>query len=187
VHTLKEQVDVPRYIPGDGPPPTIRLRHRLRIRPGEYVVNAVLSDPRATSPLAATRPAIVTTIPKETLFLVGPLLGTAGASFEPALDLRTTIGEVLNAQTSICRVGADSNFDVQRVERSIADKNGRTTFRFPSTNAVSSDGRKVQCHTMLDHIETEGLAAGEYDFSVHAVSDTRTVGQASSSFRVIDE
>jgi len=185
VHTFKEQVDVPRYIPGEGPPPTLRLRHRLRIRPGEYVVNAVLSDPRATSPLAATRPAIVTTIPQNTLFLVGPLLGKHGASFVPGLDLQTTIGEALDAQTSICRVGQDAEFDLQRFERSIVDTDGQTAFRFPAINAVSTDGRKVHCHTTVDRIETEGLAAGEYDFSVQAVSDTRIVGQASTSFRIV--
>lgn len=195
VQTIKQQVDVPRYIPGQGPPPVVSLRRELRIRPGEYVVNAVLSDPRASSPLAATRPAIVAPIPTETTFLVGPILGRRikagaradGLTFEPALTLRMPAGAPLDARTAICRVGPEAAFELTLLQRRIVANDGATAIELPAIDVQIDGDGKLQCHTAIDRIETAGLPAGDYTFSVLAAIESLVLGRGRSDFHIEHE
>ena len=96
-------------------------------------------------------------------------------------------GGALDARISICLVGRDETLELAGLERRIVSAEGETTFRYPAaTPRIDVDG-KVTCHTVVDRIETEGMAPGEYVFSVSASTAKQLLGQAESGFRVDEE
>jgi VWFA-related protein len=122
VRSFKKTVPMPPTDPVTGKTPVVTVFQEIRARPGRYIVSAVLSDPRADRPLAATRPAVIAEIPRGEPFLVGPVLGRRSATgdengFEPLLVPEAERGEALDSLTVVCAVGAENPVNIHHVGR----------------------------------------------------------------------
>ncbi len=82
LHSFREELTLPQPDPVTGSRAAVTLVHELNVRPGRYTVSAVLCDPRAETPLAATRPVIVAEVPPGATRLRGPIPSHGAAGIE---------------------------------------------------------------------------------------------------------
>ena len=70
VHSFERRI-APETLTADGQvPPGTTILEEVRVRPGRYILSAVLSDPEGGAPLATVREVIVPEIPREGPFVV---------------------------------------------------------------------------------------------------------------------
>jgi VWFA-related protein len=199
LHSFKKKIPMPETDPATGMTPMVTVFHELRIRPGRYVVSAVLSDPDAETPLAASRPAVVAEIPRGEPFLVGPILGrrpeTAGdeggtrrrdhPEFEPLLEPSTERGESLESLTVVCAVGDETVGDIGEIVREITTWDGLDAQSFePASFRLPVEG-KVRCHALVDRVETDTLEPGRYELTAVAETSNYVRGRGSVEFTIL--
>lgn len=200
VHSFKKKVPMPRTDPVTGETPAVTVFHELRIRPGRYTVGAVLSDPGAEAPMAATRPVVLAAIPRGEPFLVGPILGHRvesrdGAStpqrrddepeFEPLLVREARRGAPLDSLTAVCVVGSDGDVDVREIGRYVTTREGVGAHQFDPVSIVLSDEGAVRCHELVDRVETAGLEPGRYELTAVAETSGHGAGRGTAEFTVL--
>lgn len=180
---------MPRRDPAANQPLVVTVFHEFSSRPGRYVASAVLSDPGATTPRSAIRPAVVAKIPKTLPFLVGPILGRRGVAeneaFEPLLTPEAQRGQVLESLTILCAVGAKEPVDIRQIARVVTTWEGDGAQRFDPVS-VRLDGRgPVDCHEVVDRVATDTLAPGRYEISVLAETSTHVAGRGTTEFQIL--
>jgi hypothetical protein len=200
IRSFKKKVPMPRTDPVTGETPTVAVFHEFRIRPGRYTVSAVLSDPGAETPIAATRPAIIAEIPRGKPFLVGPILGHRSAStdevsttrrrddeprFEPLLVQEAERGASLDSLTNVCVVGSDHDADVREIGRHVTSWDGDGAQRFEPVSILLPDEGAVRCHELVDRVETAGLEPGRYALTAVAETSGHTTGRGTAEFTVL--
>jgi VWFA-related protein len=165
--------------PGAGPPENLTLFQKLQPPAGRYTLDVVLSSPASDSPLATTREVVIPEIPRNELFMVGPLLGketggeavngeeTSGGvdvalAVKPLLEREAVQGEPLASLTTVCFVGREEQPEGQLIRRVLQTEEGRAVSTFdPVTVALAGEGR-VKCHSLLDPVSTANLEPGDY-------------------------
>ena len=191
---------MPRTDPVTGETPAVTVFHEFRVRPGRYTVSAVLSDPSAETPIAATRPAIIAEIPRGEPFLIGPILGRRsestddvsttqrrddGPEFEPLLVHEAERGAPLDSLTILCVVGSDHDVDVREIERYVTRWDGNGAQRFDPVSILLPDEGEVRCHELGDRVETAGLEPGRYELTAVAETSGHTTGRGTADFTIM--
>jgi VWFA-related protein len=200
VRSFRKKVPMPGTDPATRETPALALFHELRLRPGRYLVSAVLSDPEAASPIAATRPAVVAEIPRGEPFLVGPILGrrsqTAGdepegrrrrdePEFEPLIVQEAEQGAPLDSLTVVCVVGSDDGADVREIGRFLTSRQGGGPGRFDPVSISLPDEGEVRCREWVDRVETARLEPGRYELTVVAGTTERSAGRGTAEFTIV--
>jgi hypothetical protein len=171
------------------------LFEEMSIAPGRYVVSAVLSDPEADAPRAATRPAEVAEVPRGAPFMVGPILGHrrkggesprgAAIDFEPLLTAEAEQGEPLDSLTMICVAGTDAPVDVRTIAREVTTWDGDPAQSFnPESARLTGEGR-VQCEELYDEVSTERLEPGRYELTALTETTELVTGSGSAEFTIL--
>jgi hypothetical protein len=189
VRSFKEKVRMPATDPATGATAAVTLYRGMRLRPGRYIVSAVLSDPQADTPVAATRPAVIAKVPKGEPFMVGPILGhtaTADHTFEPLLGGEAERGEVLDALTVVCLVGSEAAVDVREIGRQVTRWGGAGALQFDAVSARLGEEGGVSCERVLDRLPTEGLEPGRYELNAVAETASQVTGRGTAEFTVLE-
>ncbi len=188
IRDFSRSVPMPRTDPTTGANSPVSVFRELSLRPGSYVVSAILSDPDGETPRARTRAAVLSPIP-EGPFLVGPILGTrSGATeaddFEPLLVAEARQGEPLESLTFVCIGGAKEPVDLGSVAREVTDDDGRRAQEFdPVAFHVPGAGR-VACRRLLDPVATESLLPGRYEMTAFTQRENDVTGGGSAAFTI---
>jgi len=194
MRSFKRRVSMPAANGSDPQRNVVKLFESLTIPPGDYIVSAVLSDPGADTPRAATRAVAVSPVPRGAPFVVGPILGRTadgppghGAidDFEPLLTLEATQGEPLDSLTLVCVAGADAEIDVHSIAREITTFEGVGALAFDRTSTRLPGRGKVHCHEVLDRVATDSLAPGRYELSARTETADHVTGTASVEFTIV--
>jgi VWFA-related protein len=198
VHSFNQKVAMPATNAATGETPAITLFHEFRARPGRYTVSVVLADPRADTPLAATRPVIIASIPQGEPFLVGPIVGRHAADaetapdgrrhstpdFEPSLTQEAAQGDRLDSLTVLCVVGADEPVDVRELARAVTTWEGQGAQAFePASFRLSGDGA-VRCRRLVDAVATAELEPGRYEIRAFAETSDQVTGRGTAEFTI---
>ena len=192
VHSFKKKIPMPRTGTARDEPPVVTVFHEFRARPGRYTVSAVLSDPNASAPRSATRPAVVAKIPRGEPFLVGPILGHRSAPandidppFAPLLIPQAERGKPLDSLTVICIVGSKEPVDIREIGRVVTTRDGDGAQRFEPVS-IRLDGQdRVRCHELVDRVATETLEPGRYEIKVVAETSNLVSGHGATEFKIL--
>jgi len=195
VRSFKRRVPMPAAEPGQESASVVTLFERMTVAPGRYVVSAVLADPEADAPRAATRPAEVAEVPRGALFMVGPILGhrrEGGESargeaidFEPLLTAEAEQGQPLESLTMICVAGADAPVDVRTIAREVTTWDGDTAQSFDPESALLTGEGGVRCEKLFDEVSTERLEPGRYELTVLTETADLVTGSGSAEFTIL--
>jgi hypothetical protein len=151
------------------------------IRPGSYVVHAVLADPSSEKPFASRTEVFVPEIPKNQPFLVGPMLGRRSGEdvvvfggsvdrvgeatdFRPLLDGEAGNGTPLGALTRVCALKPPKTGGPWLVERSLLTEGGEMVAAMPGIQLARDGKAAIVCRNMFDEIPVETLPLGRYTF-----------------------
>ena len=151
------------------------------IRPGRYVVHAVLAEPGSNQPFVADAEVVVPEIPKNEPFLVGPMLGRRGGKdiivfggradrmgeatdFRPLLVGETGRGVPLGALTQVCGVKLPKSGGPWVVERSLLSDTGGAVATMPGIQLVREAKTPIVCREIFDELPLDTLPLGSYTF-----------------------
>jgi hypothetical protein len=193
VHNFSRQVTLEPDGPDVSSEPRITFLERLDIAPGRYKLTAVLSDPQDLDPHAARAEIDVPEVPRNELFLVGPVLGRAAGpnlvvfgsgadagedrlgepgSFEPLLVQRLDEPVDLVALTQACFIGSRRREKkalkgAPSVERRLIGADGSVVGTLDRQAAALERQGDVQCQNLVDLLPVASLRDGEYAFEAH--------------------
>ena len=176
--------------PANGAAPALAFHRELQVKPGRYVLSAVLSDPAGETPLAASRPLEVAKIPEGQPFLVGPVLGHAASetpqapAFVPLVSARVAVGEPIDVYSAICLVESRAPVEVQALAHELVTANGEVRLAFEPASVTLGGKGAAPCHEVVDHLATGDLAPGEYELRISARTSTGVVGRGAVRFRL---
>jgi VWFA-related protein len=195
VHSFERRIPISPA--GEGP---LTLFQTIDVEAGDYVVSAVLSDPRGQTPLAATRLVTVPRIPHGEPFLVGPVLGRSAAveddaarrreersqpEFEPLMDAEAEQGQPLQSLTLVCVVGTKETVDIRAVARVITSFEGRGAQTFaPVALELQPLPGGIHCEPVLDDVATSTLEPGRYEMAVIAETEDDVTGHGAIEFTI---
>jgi len=180
--------------------------------PGSHTLSVVLSDPVSRVDLQVSVDVDVPEVPKDRLFVVGPILGrrsgadlmlTSGgqdyggdvvgrqSTFQPLVSERIDGTEDLFALTQICMVRSkkkraeETDGSIPMVHRVLLAGDGEVLGRLAKVPlALEGDGR-IRCQNLLDLLPTSVLDAGEYALRAFVVpTHDDDGGAAEVSFRI---
>lgn len=157
------------------------------IRPGHYVVTAVLSDPLTDLPFTSKVELLVPEIPKRNAFLTGPILGRrsgddlvvygkkdgAGApddrvgnpaSFRPLLVDEANRKQPLAALTNACIVKPRRGDGPWVAARTLLTEDGSVAGAVPDIEFARDGKDVVQCRRLFDELPVSTLRLGRYTF-----------------------
>ena len=183
--------------PDENEPPETRVRRvtflePAEIRPGRYVVHAVLADPGSDKPFAAEAEVVVPEIPKNQPFLVGPMLGRRSGEdlvvfggtadrvgeatdFRPLVVGEAGRGVPLGALTQVCGVKLPKSGGPWLVERSLVSDAGEVVATMPGVQLARERETPVVCRKMFDEIPVDDLPLGRYTFQATLARADATV------------
>jgi hypothetical protein len=157
------------------------------IRPGHYVVTAVLSDPLNDKPFTAKVTLTVPEIPKKGAFLTGPILGrlsgddvvvygnknAEGApadrvgdrtSFRPLLVNEVNRDQPLSALTHACVVKPRKKDGPWVAGRTLLTDDGAVAGAVADIEFARDGHGPVECRRILDELPVRRLLPGRYTF-----------------------
>ena len=151
------------------------------LKPGRYVVHAVLANPGSEKPFAANAEVVVPEIPRWQPFLVGPILGRrsgddvvvfGGASdrvgsetdFRPVLVAETERSVPLAALTQACIISPSLWDGPWVVERSLLSDSSEVVTAMPGIQLAREGKSRVICRKVFDELPLETLPLGRYTF-----------------------
>jgi hypothetical protein len=164
-----------------GREPRVTFLEPAVLRPGRYVVHAVLADPGAERPFATQTEVVVPEIPRREPFLVGPILGgrsggdlvVFGGTADrvgSATDFRPLlVGEVdrkapLAALTQACIVKPPKGEGPWIAERSLLTDAGEPVAAMPGIQLARDGKAPVVCRKVFDELPLDTLPLGRYTF-----------------------
>jgi len=201
LRSFTRKIPMPASDPAGGPKPVVTLFEELRVRPGEYLVTAVLSDPDGDRPLATTRPAIVSKIPRGKPFMIGPILGNRSETadetgargarrgrpgFAPLLVQETEKGDPLESLTVVCIVESELPVELSALAREVTAWDGGDSLRFDPVSARFAGQGTLECHHQYDRVATDGLEPGRYELNATAETSEFIAGSGSVEFTVLE-
>ena len=190
VHRVSRQVTLEPDGPDVSSAPQITFLERVNIAPGRYKLTAVLSDPQDPDPHAVRVEIDVPEVPRNELFLVGPVLGRAAGpnlvvfgsganadedrlgeagSFEPLLVQQLDEPVDLVAVTQACFVGSKRREkkalkSSPTVDRRLIGSDGSVVGTLERQAAALERQGDVQCLNLVDLLPVASLRDGEYAF-----------------------
>jgi len=170
--------------------PLITFLQPTRLRPGDYTLTVVMSDPAGGEPATAKIEMTVPEIPTRELFLVGPILGRrsgtnvvvmgSGAEagddevgdegrFQPLLVRQIDKPTDLVAFTQACLLGSGRQArKIERsppqVERVLKRADGEVVGALSEVEPALEGEDAVLCGNLVDVLPTAALPNGEYVF-----------------------
>jgi hypothetical protein len=181
-HTFHRSITLsPDAKSGGSPERRVTFLEPALIRPGRYVVHAVLADPSSEKPFAAETEVVVPKIPKKQPFLVGPILGRrsgqdvvvfggtkdrvgASTAFRPLLVAETERTLPLGALTQACVVKPPKSDGPWISERSLVSDAGETIESMPGIQLAREGKNPVVCRKVFDELPIDTLPLGRYTF-----------------------
>lgn len=187
-HTFHRSITLQSTGEGEG---TIERRitflEPATIRPGRYVVTAVLSDPSSDRPFTSKVEISVPEIPKRDAFLTGPILGRrsgddvvvygrkdgGGApadhvghrtSFRPLLVSEVNRDQPLAALTHACVVAPRRGGGPWVAARTLLTEGGSVGGAVPDIEFARDGKDIVQCRRLFDELPVNALRLGRYTF-----------------------
>lgn len=181
-HTFHRSITLtPDAKSGGSPERRVTFLEPALIRPGRYVVRAVLADPSSEKPFAAESEVVVPKIPKKQPFLVGPILGRrsgedvvvfggtkdrvgAASDFRPLLVAEIGRSLPLGALTQACVVKPPKSEGPWIAERALMSEGGEAIGSAPGIQ-LSRDGKApLVCRKVFDELPVDTLPLGRYTF-----------------------
>jgi hypothetical protein len=200
VHSFKRTVPMPASDLAGAPNPVVTLFEELRVRPGRYLVSAVLSDPDAETPMTATRPAVVSEIPRGKPFLIGPILGyrsrraeddapsararSVRPEFEPLMVQQAEQGQTLDSLTVVCVVDPELPVQLRALAREVTSWEGDESVHFDPVSAQLGGEGRLECYHQFDRVATSRLSPGRYELTATAETADFVAGTGSVEFTV---
>jgi hypothetical protein len=175
-----------REIPAAPAGLTVERFHEITLRPGRYLVGAVVSGAASAEPLGAAREVEIPQVPRGQPFLIGPLLGRRSeVTFEPLLGQTVERGARLEALTRVCVVDEERSGTVVAVERTLGGPGGAALERFPAASVDLGGEEPLACKELIDTIVTDALPPGSYE--VGAIVETPLSGtlRGATTFTVV--
>lgn len=165
---------------------------RLKLRPGEYLLNLYLYNEMMDQPLAVLGNFVIPEVPRGEPFLVGPTIGRPAegllaSAISPVLPLpgaEIEPGGEMASLTRLCWVGGGDPELEGSVARRVERSGGEAVEVFDTLPIDLHKKRKVHCQALVDEVATEALAAGAYNFRVASSGDDLPVGRATLGFSV---
>ena len=204
-HTFHRSITLQSTGEGEG---TIERRitflEPATIRPGHYVVTAVLSDPQSDKPFTSKVEISVPEIPKRDAFLTGPILGRRSGddvvvygrrdeggvpadhvgnrtSFRPLLVSEVSRDQPLAALTHACVVKPRRGGGPWVAARTLLTEGGSVGGAVPDIEFARDGKDTVQCRRLFDELPVGALRLGRYTFQATlaraglAAAETRQV------------
>lgn len=165
----------------------------VTLPPGTYTATAILSDPDAGEPQSAQVQVEVPVVPREGLFLVGPILGrpagadlvvrggspsetgaaaTAvdsmgdGKSFQPLLIQELDAPTDVVVLTQVCFAGRKTRERESSILRTLRTADGRIVGTLDPVKIQLDGTEKIRCQNVLDVLPSRSVKrSGEYVFS----------------------
>jgi hypothetical protein len=151
------------------------------LKPGRYVVRAVLAAPADEKPFAAEAEVVVPEIPKRQPFLVGPVLGRRSGddlvvyggtsdrvgsanAFRPLLFAEVDRSLPLAALTQACIVKGKRDDGPWLAERSLLSDRGEPVASMPGIQLAPEGKSAIVCRKVFDELPLEALPIGRYTF-----------------------
>jgi hypothetical protein len=157
------------------------------VRPGQYVVTAVLSDALSDKTFTAAATLTVPEIPKREAFLSGPILGRLRgddvivygneddtgapadrvgnrASFRPLLVDEVDRDRPLTALTYACVVKPRRGAGPWVAARALLAESGSVAYTAPDITFDRDGNDVVQCRRLVDELPVSTLGLGRYTF-----------------------
>jgi hypothetical protein len=181
-HTFHRSITLtPDAKSGGSPERRVTFLEPALIRPGRYVVRAVLADPSSEKPFAAEAEVVVPKIPKKQPFLVGPILGRrsgedvvvfggakdrvgTSTDFRPLLVAEAERTTPLAALTQACVVKPPKSDGPWIAERSLLSDGGEPVAEMPGIQLARTGKAPVVCRKVFDELPLETLPLGRYTF-----------------------
>ena len=168
--------------------PRITFLEPVVLEPGGYELRVVMSDPHGESPHATRLEVEVPPIPKDKLFLTGPILGRAAGvnvvvtgggqgsddkvggthSFEPLLVQQLDGPVDLVALTEACAIGkpGKGGAPAANVARALRREDGTLIGDLPVQGIRPEGEERVRCEHLVDRLPGTALQDGTYVFEV---------------------
>ena len=183
----------------------------ISVKPGQHSLQVVVSDPVTGEDQRVSVEIEVPEVPRDRLFVVGPILGrraesnlilkrdessdgdTVGrdSSFEPLLTNLVGAYEDVIAMTQICRLETEkrsaraAHHATPFVHRELLGDDRTVVGRLPDVDLALGDAGRVRCQNLLDLIPTSSLIAGEYTFRIFVADPVENeASEAEVSFEV---
>ena len=211
VHRFNRRVTIQPLVEDADPEPPFTFVEQVRLKPGTYRLTVVMSAPGSTEQHAEDVSAVVPEVPRNELFLTGPMLGRVvgddlvvyadgpnpaddrwaeSESFAPLLVQLVDEPLDLVFLTDTCFVG--SSRAVRRIEKLAAavrrDLIGEARGELGPIPAVPLEleaNGKVRCQSIVDVVPSSTLASGDFVFAAQVTSDKKAhVERAEVSFAV---
>lgn len=164
----------------------------ISVKPGQHSLQVVVSDPVTGEDQQVRVEIEVPEVPRDRLFVVGPILGrraesnlilkrdessdgdTVGreSSFEPLLTNRVGPFEDVLAMTRVCRFetrkpsARAAHHATPFVHRELLGGDRAVVGRLPDVDLALAGDARIRCQNLLDLIPTSSLKAGKYAFRI---------------------
>jgi len=188
VHRFDRSITLRPESPDVTSDPRITFLEPIDLEPGSYELRVVMSDPDGESPHATLLEVVVPAIPKEKLFLTGPILGRAAGidvvvtgggaatedkiggtrSFEPLLVQQLDEPLDLVALTEACALGKPGRdgAPAANVSRALRREDGTLIGDLPVQGIRPEGEERVRCEHLVDRLPGSALEDGRYLFQV---------------------
>ena len=190
VHRVERTIRLEPLREAAAAPPLVTFLEPIEVRPGQYTLTAVLSDPAIPAPLSVRVEPDLREVPRGELFLVGPLMGrrtaagvvvrspgnerrsapTAGAAqdaigyegFQPLLEGRLEELSEFVALTHVCMVDADAGLTMGPavVNRVLRSASGSVIGQLEPVPVALDDAGEVRCQTLMDVLPSRAFRDG---------------------------
>jgi hypothetical protein len=135
------------------------LSEPITIPVGTYAVTAVLSDPTAALPRAIRTEVALPAIPRDGLFLVGPVLGRRNPRFEPLIAPCLDAPADLVLLTQVCSLGHDDGI-APLVGRTLRSASGSVLGELLPVRVSLEPHGEVRCASLVDVVPASALRPG---------------------------
>src|SRR5215831_4303118 len=162
------------------------LSEPIMIPAGTYALTAVLSDPASALPRAAKIDVALPAIPRDGLFLVGPVLGRRSPKFEPLATSRLDAPADLVLLTQVCSAKRDDTSE-PLVGRTLRSGSGSVLGELDPVRVSLEEHGGFRCASLVDVVPATALRPGhDYVFDAHFADGSQGEG-ASTRFSVAAE
>jgi hypothetical protein len=191
-HTFHRSIALAASAPSAAREHRVTFLEPADLKPGRYVIHAVVAAPSEERPFAEEAEVVVPPIPRKEPFLVGPMLGRrsgddvvvfGGASdrvgtstaFRPLLVSEVDRTLPLGALTQACVVKPGRSDGPWLAERSLLSDTGEAIAEMPGIQLERAGKSAIVCKKVFDELPIDKLPIGRYTFQATLVRADATL------------